>query len=92
MIEEDLAKIFGRATITPELTRSFKTVVARPADPKPLAGTICLITGAGPTVIRALTETPYFSTVVQCEHMQICPSRPGIAAKAVCRLVLDKRL
>jgi hypothetical protein len=74
VIEEDLALMFGRCRIADNLARSFRTLVTAQSKSEPLpvleAG-IALISGPGPTVMRALTEGhggPYFAMVVQCEH------------------------
>ena len=66
VIEEDLANVFARCRISPSLASSFKTVVLKEGTQNiPLEREISLISGPGPTVGRALKETPYLATVVQ---------------------------
>lgn len=67
VVEEDLAKVFGRSRISLALSSSFKTVVTRSTSSVPLMERIMLQGGPGPTVIRAFQpqELPYFATVVQ---------------------------
>ncbi|KAL9629102.1 MAG: hypothetical protein Q9204_005469 [Flavoplaca sp. TL-2023a] len=65
VVEEDLAGVFGRCTISPALTSSFKTIVAKSNSSIPLLEGIMLQAGPGPTVLRALQEPPYFAMVVQ---------------------------
>jgi hypothetical protein len=67
VIEEDLAELFGRSVIASNMAASFRTVIAAPHPPVAVCERIALFNGAGPTVIRALTEPPYFAMVVQCE-------------------------
>lgn len=67
VVEEDLAEIFGRLTITPNLAASFRNLLSRPAPPSHLVEKVALYAGPGPTVRRAMKEAPYFSTVLQCE-------------------------
>ena len=70
-MEEDLVELFGLAKIDEALDRSFRTLVNQQTDVTPLGASIGLITGPGPTVNRALTEPHYFSTVVQCEYLDL---------------------
>lgn len=77
VIEEDLAMKFGCCRVADNLARSFRTIVEEQNRQEPLqlveAG-IALISGTGPTVVRALTEgrdRPYFAMVVQCSHPEV---------------------
>ena len=65
VVEEDLANVFGRCTISPALTSSFKTIVAKSSSNVSMLEGIVLQGGPGPTVARALQEPPYFAMVVQ---------------------------
>ena len=65
MVEEDLASVFGRCKIAPTLESSFKTVVVQSSSNISLLEGIVLQGGPGPTVARALRESPYFVMVVQ---------------------------
>ncbi|KAL8869596.1 MAG: hypothetical protein Q9174_004158 [Haloplaca sp. 1 TL-2023] len=65
VVEEDLAGVFGRCTISPTLTSSFKTIVARSNSSTSLLEGIVVQGGPGPTVLRALQEPPYFAMVIQ---------------------------
>ncbi|KAI4168984.1 MAG: hypothetical protein LQ343_006015 [Gyalolechia ehrenbergii] len=65
VVEEDLANVFGRCTISHTLTSSFKTIVAKSNSNISLLEGIVLQGGPGPTVLRALQEPPFFAMVVQ---------------------------
>ncbi|KAL8942681.1 MAG: hypothetical protein Q9216_001535 [Gyalolechia sp. 2 TL-2023] len=65
VVEEDLAGVFGRCTISPALSSSFKTIVAKSNSSIPLLEGIVLQGGPGPTVLRALQEPPFFAMVIQ---------------------------
>ncbi|KAL9037821.1 MAG: hypothetical protein Q9214_005533 [Letrouitia sp. 1 TL-2023] len=73
VVEEDLADIFGRGRIVPQLEESFrKEVVASTTITPVYAGSeISLCSGPGPTVIRALKEKDrkYLSTVIQLSFL-----------------------
>ncbi|KAI1779791.1 hypothetical protein F4818DRAFT_153789 [Hypoxylon cercidicola] len=69
VVEEDLAHLFGRCYIAPNMSRTFRTVVGQDSNVSTLIDSIVLFNGSGPTVKRALTEppgNPYFAMVVQC--------------------------
>lgn len=65
VVEEDLTNVFGRNRISPTLTSSFKTVIAKSSSNYSLWESITLQAGAGPTVLRAFQEIPYFAMVIQ---------------------------
>ena len=69
VIEEDLALLFGRCNIVSNMASSFRTIVAQTDLVSPVVAGIALLSGPGPTVLRALTQTPegpFFAMVVQC--------------------------
>lgn len=65
VVEEDLANVFGRSRIAPQLASSFKTMILEHQETTPLAERFFIQSGPGPTVTRALKHPPYFSMVVQ---------------------------
>ncbi|KAL8727605.1 MAG: hypothetical protein Q9181_005647 [Wetmoreana brouardii] len=65
VVEEDLVNIFGRCKISDVLTSSFKTIVSGSSSNVSLVEGIFLQGGPGPTVVRALQDSPYFAMVVQ---------------------------
>ncbi|KAI4190440.1 MAG: hypothetical protein LQ346_004910, partial [Caloplaca aetnensis] len=86
VIEEDLALIFGRFQIAPELASSFKTIVVRTNSSFSLTEGISLISGAGPTVSRALLthDNPaYFATVVQCSFLASIHDKSSLSTSIV---------
>jgi hypothetical protein len=69
VIEEDLALLFGRCHIASNIASSFRTVVAQTDLVSPVMAGIALLSGPGPTLLRALTQSPegpFFAMVVQC--------------------------
>ncbi|KAF2189322.1 hypothetical protein K469DRAFT_701956 [Zopfia rhizophila CBS 207.26] len=86
VIEEDLAEVFGRSRIAMNMASSFRTIVAASSLPTKLCEGISLCNGPGPTVIRALTQPPYFSTVIQCK------CKPARLHSYGCRVILCHRL
>lgn len=71
MVEEDLAELFGRCRITDSVASSFRAEMSRTDPAVGLAGGLALMRGSGPTVMRALLEPAYFSTIVQCKLTSI---------------------
>lgn len=72
VIEEDLALLFGRCRIAPNTLSSFRTVVSQAEILSPVMAGIALLSGPGPTLLRALTQpadNPFLSMVVQCTYM-----------------------
>ncbi|KAI4149226.1 MAG: hypothetical protein L6R39_002559 [Caloplaca ligustica] len=69
VVEEDLASVFGRCRISPTLASSFKTIVTKSSSNVSLLEGIILQGGPGPTVARALQESPYFAMVVQLSFL-----------------------
>ena len=66
VIEEDLADVFGRCRISGSLASSFKTVILNHGKPTRIFDDmIALVDGPGPTVGRALQDSPYLATVIQ---------------------------
>ncbi|KAL4903580.1 hypothetical protein BDW74DRAFT_179577 [Aspergillus multicolor] len=65
VVEEDLAAIFGRGRISPELESKFKkTVNVQTFTPLCKGSDVDLADGVGPTMLRAFQERRYFATVV----------------------------
>lgn len=87
--EEDLAEVFGRSRIEPQLASSFKTVVVK-ARNTPVCEGIILQSGPGPTVNRALGHPPYFSTVVQLSLLSWVHEKISLAESL--RSALEKRM
>ena len=69
VVEEDLAELLGRARITDSVASSFRGEMSKPDPSVGSVGSFVLFRGPGPTIMRALLEPAYFSTVVQCEHL-----------------------
>jgi hypothetical protein len=65
VIEEDLATIFGRGRISPEIERTFKEEVnIQKYTPLCHGSDLDLAEGMGPTMMRAFQERKYFATVL----------------------------
>lgn len=58
VIEEDLAKLFGRSRIAAQCESSFKTVVTQSTGTSPVHGTIFLQKGPGPPVADQSKSVP----------------------------------
>ena len=69
VVEEDLARVFGRCRISDALTSSFKTIVTKSTSNVPIVEAIMLQGGPGPTVVRAFQDSHYFSMVVQLSFL-----------------------
>lgn len=92
VVEEDLATVFGRGRISPELAEKFRDAVEVQQTSVPLTreGEIRLNSGPGPTMHRALKERLYFATVVQLFLLAWMQPREKLAAMlATC---MTKRL
>ena len=87
--EEDLAEVFGRSRIEPQLASSFKTVVVKTTSTHVCEG-IILQSGPGPTVSRALGHPPYFSTVVQLSLLSWVHEKSSLAESL--RSALESRM
>lgn len=97
VVEEDLADIFGRGRIVPQLEESFRTAVVANATITPVyAGSeISLCSGPGPTVLRALKEKDrkYLSTVIQLSFLGWIHERDSLSeALSNCILKRSKLL
>ena len=90
VVEEDLASVFGRLRIVPQLESSFKTMILQHRETTPLVENIFLQSGPGPTVTRALKHPPYFSMVVQLSLLSWVHEKNSLAGAI--KQVLDKRL
>ncbi|KAL8770746.1 MAG: hypothetical protein Q9209_003613 [Squamulea sp. 1 TL-2023] len=85
VIEEDLALMFGKSLIAPEIASSFRAVVVRTSSYS-LTECISLNSGAGPTVNRALLahdQPAYFATVVQCSFLASLHDRSALSTAIV---------
>ncbi len=81
VVEEDLAAVFGRGRISPELADKFRDAVkVQTFVPLTRGGEIRLDSGAGPTMHRALRERRYFATVVQLSLLAWMQPREKVAA------------
>jgi hypothetical protein len=89
VIEEDLAELFGRSRVAPQLESSFRAVVSRGTNTV-LTNEIVLVGGPGPTVTRGLRERPYFSTIVQLSLLAWVHNNNALARGLV--EVIEKRL
>ncbi|KAL9607079.1 MAG: hypothetical protein Q9167_007972 [Letrouitia subvulpina] len=93
VVEEDLADIFGRGRIVPQLEESFrKEVVASATITAVYAGSeISLCSGPGPTVIRALKEKDrkYLSTVIQLSFLGWVHERDSLS-EALSNCILER--
>ena len=91
VIEEDLAEVFGKCRISPQLEASFSTVTKKEGTKiHKLCEGMNLVEGVGPTVGRSLKHAPYFSTVVQLSLLTwVAPGR--FLASAISN-ALHKRL
>lgn len=80
VIEEDLANIFGRCRISPIMASSFKTVILKSCGtPTLLDSGIALVSGAGPTVARAIQESPYYATIIQTSLLMSVHEKRALA-------------
>lgn len=81
VVEEDLAAVFGRGRIRPELADKFRDAVkVQTFVPLTRGGEIRLDSGPGPTMHRALRERRYFATVVQLSLLAWMQPREKVAA------------
>lgn len=81
VVEEDLAAVFGRGRIVPELEDSFKNVIKIQKFISLSHGSeIRLDSGPGPTLHRALRERPYLATVIQLSLLAWMQNREQLAS------------
>ena len=80
VVEEDLAEVFGRGQINPELEAKFKDVV-KVHNFIPLSNgcVINLESGPGPTMLRAFRDKRYFAMVIQLSLLAWTHSREDLA-------------
>lgn len=93
LVEADLADIFGRGKIQPDLERRFRTTVLQEARIVPIhhGSVMSLSTGPGPTVSRSAppSEQPLMASVIQLSFLGWMYERSDLASSlAEC---LDKR-
>ncbi|KAL8929251.1 MAG: hypothetical protein Q9208_001334 [Pyrenodesmia sp. 3 TL-2023] len=70
LVEKDLGEIFGRGKIEPSLEKDFRDVVKTgSSQPLHVGSSISLDAGPGATVLRALTDRFYMSSVIQLSFL-----------------------
>ncbi|KAE8451814.1 hypothetical protein EG329_002654 [Mollisiaceae sp. DMI_Dod_QoI] len=79
VVEADILELFGHSRISDNISSSFRTIMSRTDPPESLSNGIFLFKGAGPTVLRALSDVPYFSTIVQCSFLTEVHDRSSLA-------------
>jgi hypothetical protein len=90
LVEHDLATIFGRCRLSPQMQSSFRTLVAQSrTEPTVLYESIFLTSGPGPTVARAMKDPPYLSMVVQLSFLSWIHKNSALA-EAIAQ-ALEKR-
>ena len=81
VVEEDLAAVFGRGRINPELEDSFKNAIKIQKFISLSHGSeIRLDSGPGPTLHRALRERRYLATVIQLSLLAWMQNREQLAS------------
>ncbi|KAL8730396.1 MAG: hypothetical protein Q9181_004672, partial [Wetmoreana brouardii] len=84
LVEEDLARIFGRGKIEPSLEKDFRDVVKTGSFQSLDANsTIALDAGPGATLCRALKERFYMSCVIQLSFLVWMHQETTLAAMLV---------
>jgi hypothetical protein len=79
IIEEDLANIFGKSRMNQGIERNFKTFVTREGASFTISEEVILRDGPGPTVIRAVQEPQYLSTVIQLAFLTWTHEKSSLA-------------
>ena len=81
VVEEDLAEVLGRGMIDQDMEDKFKetTKIASSTALHP-ESEVRLVSGPGPTMIRALRERKYFSTVIQLSFLAWTHERVSLAS------------
>jgi hypothetical protein len=89
-VEADLAKVFGRGRITPDLETKFKAA-AEVSNTTPLTDNseIVLESGPGPTFLHASRDPKYFATIVQLSFLSWVHNRSRLAS--MLSLAMTKR-
>lgn len=81
VVEEDLAEVFGRGQINPELEAKFRDVVkVQNFVPLSHGCLISLESGPGPTMLRAFREKRYFAMVIQLSLLASMHGREDLAS------------
>ncbi|KAF4153779.1 hypothetical protein CNMCM6936_009559 [Aspergillus lentulus] len=84
ILEEDLATVFGRAELDTGLERLFRSTVIIPGFEEIYPSSeIRLASGPGPTVLRALKESHYLSTIIQLSFLGFMHERTTLATNLV---------
>ena len=80
VVEEDLAEVFGRGQINPELEKKFKDVVKiHNFVPLSHGCVISLDSGPGPTMLRAFRDRRYFAMIIQLSLLAWMHCRQDLA-------------
>lgn len=80
VVEEDLAKVFGRGQINPEFEAKFKDVVkVHSFVPLSHGCVISLESGPGPTMLHAFRDKRYFAMVIQLSLLAWMHERQELA-------------
>lgn len=84
ILEEDLATVFGRAKLDTKMERHFKSAVNTPGFEEIYPSSVIgLASGPGPTVIRALKESHYLSTIIQLSLLGFMHERMTLSSNLV---------
>jgi len=80
VVEEDLAQIFGRGRVSPDLEEAFKAAVhVHKITPLYQGSEVELHQGPGPTLLRAFQEKRYFATVLTLSMLGYFHERNDLA-------------
>ena len=91
VIEHDLAAMFGRLRIEEHFARTFKTAVTVSKIHPIAAGLeIVLQAGAGPTVVHAVQQAPFFSMLVQLSAL-LWAHDATYLARCLLKIMTDKK-
>ncbi|CAF9906568.1 MAG: hypothetical protein GOMPHAMPRED_004788 [Gomphillus americanus] len=91
VVEHDLAAMFGRLRIEEHFARTFKTAVTVSKIHPIAAGLeIVLQAGAGPTVVHAVQQAPFFSMLVQLSAL-LWAHDATYLARCLLKIMTDKK-
>ena len=81
VVEEDLADIFGRGKISPDIEDKFKVAVKLPKVNELHQGCeIRLECGPGPSMVRGFQDSRYLATIIQLSLLSWVHSRESLAS------------
>ena len=63
--------MFARGRVTPQMADTFRVIVMKQPSLRPLVRSLELISGPGPTAVRAATDQEFLSTVIQCKSIHV---------------------